>query len=236
MENDYIGVVAGLPAAYSERTRRYVTAPSRLAGVEPSQAVKTALRLFVTGACRSKKEAARAVGLHPAYFVQLTNESEPVRKMLDELDAHLLGKTTDMSVLMQQLGRMAVGRIARLALTGGNERIQLDAAKTLADRSPETAGIQKIQDAGLSLGSEDAKAIAAALIESAKLAADFEKVGVEGLVEVDITQGASSGVPALPAPKGSTGESSDQGQGSSDNGSTGDQGNVQERSQLRLLE
>lgn len=206
----------------------------RLEGIRPSTAVKTAIRLLVTGACKTKREAAVAAGLHPAYLTQVTTHSSAVIAYLQEMESLMTDKTADMSVVMNNLGRVGIAKIAQLAVAGGNERIQLDAAKTLADRSPDTAGIQKIQDAGLSLGANDAKAIAAALIESAGLSAQFDHVARNGLVEVDITQGATGAMPALPAPQGSTGESSVEGQGSSEGSSDGNQADVQER-QLKLL-
>jgi hypothetical protein len=208
----------------------------RLEGIRPSTAVKTAIRLLVTGACKTKREAAVAAGLHPAYLTQVTTHSAAVIAYLQDMEALMTDKTADMSVVMNNLGRVGIAKIAQLAVAGGNERIQLDAAKTLADRSPDTAGIQKIQDAGLSLGAADAQALAAALIESAKLAAHFDHVAKNGLVEVDITQGATDAMPALPAPQGSPSESSSESQGSGQGSSVGDQANVQEQRALKLLD
>jgi hypothetical protein len=175
-----------------------------LENVKPSPRVRNAMRLYVTGACRTKREASVAAGLHPNYLTMLTRPgggSDPVKAMMEEIHEMMSDKTIDMSVVIQRLGRMGIGQIAKLALLGGNERIQLDAAKSLADRSPETAGIQKIQAEGLTLGSLDAKALAEALVESARLASQYDHIARDGLIEVDITQGAAD-VPRLSAAKG----------------------------------
>jgi hypothetical protein len=177
-----------------------MTAPARtnpLANVRPSHRVKMALRLLVTGACRTKREASEAAGLHPQYLTMLTapgGGSDPVKAMMYEIEQMMNDKTTDMSVVIQRLGRLGIGKMAQLALMGGNERIQLDAAKSLADRSPETAGIQKIQVDPFSLGAQDAKLLASALVESATLRQRFADVAENGLVEVDLTSEAKDGV------------------------------------------
>lgn len=166
-----------------------------LRDVKPSARVKLAIGLYVTGACPTKRSASIAAGLHPAYLAMLTAPnagSDPTKQLLDELTTRLLDKTVDMSVTLNQLGRLGLAKIAQLTIHGGNERIQLDAAKTLADRSPETAGIQKLQVDGLSLGSADAKALAEALVESAGLRHEYAHVAEHGLVELDVTQGAES--------------------------------------------
>lgn len=178
----------------------------RLTNVKPSPRVRNAVRLYVTGACRTKREASLAAGLHPNYLTMLTapgGGSDPVKEMMAEIHEMMNDKTIDMSVVVQRLGRMGLGKIAQLAMVGSNERIQLDAAKTLADRSPETAGIQKLQVEGLSIAESDAKALADALVESARLRAEYEYIAKDGLVEIDITQGAGD-VPRLPAPSGAT--------------------------------
>lgn len=173
-----------------------MTAPARelpLRDVQPSARVKLAAMLYVTGACPTKRAASIAAGLHPQYFTMLTSPSRgssATLELLDQLTVELQDKSIDMSVVMNRLGRLGLTKLAQLAIGGSNERIQLDAAKTLADRSPETAGIQKVQVDSLTLGQADAKAIAAALVESAKLADVYSDVAKHGLVELDVTQGA----------------------------------------------
>ena len=147
--------------------------------------------LYVTGACKTKREASTAAGFHPHYLTMLTAPgagSDKVKELMEEMTNELMQKGVDMSVVMNRLGRLGLAKLAQLTVAGSNERIQLDAAKTLADRSPETAGIQKLQVDAVSLGAADAKAIAEALVESAKLSQDFDHVAKNGLVEIDLTQ------------------------------------------------
>jgi hypothetical protein len=183
-------------------TEGTVSSANPLQNIKPSPRVRNALRLYVTGACRTKREASIAAGLHPHYLTMLTapgSGSDPAKQMMEEIHTLMNDKTVDMSVVIQKLGRVGLGTMAKLAVMGGNERIQLDAAKSLADRSPETAGVQKIQVDGLSIASMDAQALADALVESARLREQYSHIAEHGLIEVDVTQGAPpDAVPGMP--------------------------------------
>lgn len=177
---------------------RHMASPLRadnpLANVQPSVPVRNALRLYVSGACRTKKEASTAVGLHPNYLTMLTsptNGSEPVKKLMGELEETLQDKTFDMSHLVQYVGRKAFLSAARL-LDSQNERIILDAAKELMDRSPETQKTTKLQVDSFSLDGQDVTALVEALTESARFAAEHQHAA-QGLIEV--TDSEASTVP-----------------------------------------
>lgn len=162
------------------------------ANIKPTPRVKQALWLYKSGACKTKREASELAGLHPAYLSMLTapnRGSEPVKRLADEIDTLLSDKAVDMSKVLQLTGRMAIGRMVKL-MDSGNERIALDSAKELANKSPETAGMLKVQVDPFTIDGLDAKQIAAALIESARLPDNAEDIRLHGLVEVDITQGA----------------------------------------------
>lgn len=235
------GIVGAVPVYNSTKSRLgCMTAPARvnpLANVRPSHRVKMALRLLVTGACRTKREASEAAGLHPQYLTMLTapgGGSDPVKEMMADIEQMMNDKTVDMSIVIQKLGRLGVGKMAQLALMGGNERIQLDAAKSLADRSPETAGIQKVQVDPFSLGAQDAKMLAAALVESAALRNKFADVAENGLVEIDLTQGEKDAM-RLPGTESSTVQARNNDEASGDNGSKGDSRELQP-GELKLLQ
>lgn len=160
-----------------------------LANVKPSIPVKNALRLYVTGACRTKREASEAVGLHPLYLTMLTapgSGSQPVKDLLAEYEAQLHDKTLDMAHVMQYLGRRAALRTG-LLLDSNNERIALDASKELMDRSPETQKTQRLQLDSFTLDGKDVAALVSALAESATTASKYANA-VDGIVELNIDE------------------------------------------------
>lgn len=128
-----------------------------------------AARLYATGAVKSKKAACEAMGLHPAYLgMLLNNGNEGVNKILSETDTMIADRSIQMSAVLDALSRRAIGKIAKLMDVASSEKVQLDAAKDLADRGPETMKVQRHQiDGGLSIRSQDAAALAAALVQAA---------------------------------------------------------------------
>lgn len=167
------------------RQRQYITE-----GILPSARVKMAARLYVSGACKTKREASAAAGLHPNYLSMLTSPnrgSEPVKMLIDEMHGMINDKTVDTSVVIERLGRMALGKLAGL-MHSDNEHIVLKAAQDLADRAPSTSKTTKLQVDHLTLHGEDAKALAKALVESAQDDSEFDEVLEGDFVEVDIDQ------------------------------------------------
>lgn len=167
-----------------------------LAGVKPSARVKMAIRLYATGACKTKKAASAAAGLHPNYLSMLTstNGSDQVKRLLNDVDAMIEDKTVETSAIITMLGRKAIGRLAHM-MDSASEGIALKAAVDLADRSPETAKTQKMQVESFSLSGQDAKELALAMVESARSESRYKHIAVEGLDEIGIT-GPSQELPA----------------------------------------
>ena len=155
-------------------------------GVSPR--VRLACKLYATGAVKTKKEASTVAGLHPMTLTVLSNSKQnpKVRMLLQELEAKLESGTIQTSHALQILARRAVMKIAGLMEHSDRQDIQLKAAVELADRSPETQKTQNINSMQLSLGSDDAREIARALVESAAARDKFEHIAKDGLVEVNI--------------------------------------------------
>lgn len=130
-----------------------------------SPKAKLALKMVVLAGAKHK-EAAQAVGLHPAYINQLKG-SKPGQELVAQMEQQLDETAVETSVLMDRLGREALHRIATLMRHCESPGIQLRAAVDLADRSPQTSKVHKHQVESFTLGSNDAKEIAAALVESA---------------------------------------------------------------------
>lgn len=150
-----------------------------------------------------------AAGLHPNYLTMLTgpNGSEPVRKLMSELEETLQDRTLDMSHMVEFLGRKALIRVGQLMDNSQNERIILDSAKELMDRSPELQKTQKLQVESFTLDGKDVAALAAALTEAAEVA-ERHQAARDGLVELTIDNFEASG-PSSPLPVQSTPEAVD---------------------------
>lgn len=134
-------------------------------------------------------------GIEPHYFTQVTNQHEPTKQLIAAVQERILDETVDTSVILKQLGRHAVKRISQL-MDSDNDHIALKAAQDLADRSPDTSKTQKLDVTGaLTLGHADARDLAAAMVESARLREQYRSVVTEGLVELDTDKRADT--PAL---------------------------------------
>jgi hypothetical protein len=145
-----------------------------------------AARLYATGVAATKKEASVLAGLHPNYLTLLTRPnggSEQVKRIVTEISKMIEDKAIDESVIIRKLGREALGRIAEL-MVSPNDHVSLKAAQDLADRSPHTAKTQRFEVDAFTLSGQDVKALAAALVESARPSDLRDKVALEGLVEI----------------------------------------------------
>jgi hypothetical protein len=138
-----------------------------------SPAMKVALKALILGAAKTNVEAGKLSGLHPAYIGSMKNT--PLGKgymsaqedMVDE-------KLVDTSALMTMLGREALNKMAGLMRFSPNEHIVLRAASDLMDRAPETQKVTRIQAESFTIASEDAKGIAAAMVEAARQRTQFD--------------------------------------------------------------
>lgn len=134
--------------------------------------VKMALRLWLSGTVRSKKEAAQIVGVHPAYLGPVS-KSPGGQAFIRDQEAKIDEKSLDTNVLLQRLSREAVLETAAIMRAGQSEANRLRAAIDLADRGPETSKIQKHQVEAITLSSKDAKELAAAMVAAAQLKQKF---------------------------------------------------------------
>lgn len=140
-----------------------------------SPAMKVALKSLILGAAKTNVEAGKISGLHPAYIASM--KQTPLAKGFmaaheNQVDAKLI----ETSALMSLLGREALDKMAGLMRFSPNEGIVFRAAQDLMDRAPETQKVTKIQAESFSITSEDAKAIAEAMVESAKAKAEYANV------------------------------------------------------------
>lgn len=152
-----------------------------------SPRVRLAHTLYATGAVRTKKEAAAVVGLAPQYLYMIRGQhTEEVQETIDTAQYQIAQRATDMSAALDFYSRRAVDKIAQLMDTAAKEDVQLRAAQDLADRGPHTAKIQRHAIANLTMSAEDAKAIAAAMVESASVREQTEDVVSGSYVKIKL--------------------------------------------------
>jgi len=146
--------------------------------------IRMATLLFETGVVKTKAEAAEMVGISRAHFYNMTNLNGATRHMANEIQSMVKDESVATSKILQIISRKAIGKLDQL-MDSGNETIAFRAAQDLADRGPETQKTQKLQVESLTITGEDARALAAAMVESAQVQKDYRDVGVHGLIEVD---------------------------------------------------
>ena len=135
--------------------------------------LRHAARLYASGACRTKKEAAEAVGVNPSYFNIATQPGHAKAKpeliaIMDDIERAIQDKTVALSSVIEGVSREALTEMRSLLKNSKNEAIRLKAASDVLDRNPETSKTQKHQLSSFSLNGEDAKQLAAALVKSAE--------------------------------------------------------------------
>lgn len=158
---------------------------------QSSPRVRMAARLWASGAVRTKREAARVMGVNEGYLSLITSPtvgSEQVNRIVGDTQAMIENETIDISRVLQVLGRKAIGKLAHLMESGSKEDIQLRAAQDLADRNSETQKVQRHIVDQFTLSGEDAREIAKAMVESARLSQDYKHVATDGLVEVEVEE------------------------------------------------
>lgn len=138
-----------------------------------SPAMKIALKSLILGAAKNNQEASKISGMHPAYIASMKHTPLGMGFMQAH-EGQLDEKLVETSTLMSLLGREALNKMAGLMRFSPNEQIVLRAASDLMDRAPETQKVTRIQAESFTIASEDAKQIAAAMVESAKQREQFK--------------------------------------------------------------
>lgn len=163
----------------------------------PTPRVKSAIRLYVSGAAPTQKEAAQLAGINAKHF-QIQKRNPFVKAYIRQIEADIDAGTVQMSNVIRELGRRGVETIAKMMESDEvKDELRLKAAVDLADRSPETSKTNKLSiEGGLTIQSADVSRLMAALVEGAEVAKEFDKeVGTGDYVRVD------DGSHLLPAPK-----------------------------------
>lgn len=157
-----------------------------------SPRVKMAIRLYTSGAAKTKLEASTMAGLHPQTLTVYSNSPrymEAINKYQNELSAMLDDESTDMQVILDKMARKAVGRIGELMYSSKDD-VALKAAVDIADRSSKTQKVIRAQVETFSIAGEDAKALAAGMIEAARVRAANNAVVTGDFIKVELAERA----------------------------------------------
>lgn len=157
---------------------------------------KMAIRLYVTGACKTLKEASEAAGLHPMYLQYLI-KSPAGQEYAIEHDTKIDNASVNLSTLIASLGQEAVATITTVMRHAEKPEVRLKAATDLLDRNPVTSKIQKHQVEQFTLNGRDAKALADALVESARVVDMFPEAATGDFVKIQQKE-LPSGPPQTP--------------------------------------
>lgn len=160
-------------------------------GYEGTAALRLAARALASGAVTSKKQAAHLAGVTPEYFSQLTanvSPSEPLMKLMAEVEQKIADKSVDLSSIIRLLSREAIDKAVQIMRGSKSEALQLKAAHDFMDRNPELSKTQKHIVTSFSLDGQDAKELAAVLVETAAMREAFTEVEEGDYVTVDISE------------------------------------------------
>lgn len=127
-------------------------------------------------------------------YVSVLKNSPEGKEYMAELAGQLDEKAIDTSSLLTALGREAIARLAGLMRHSQNENIILRSAQDLADRAPDTQKIQRHQIESFTISGADAKAMAAAMVESAKLKERYVEAAQGDFIKVPLEIRESSDV------------------------------------------
>lgn len=157
----------------------------QIARIVPTTRVRNAIRALVTGAVRTKRDAAKLAQMHPVYFQILCRKNPYVQHIIREYQREMDASAISASALIQKLQIEAVKTIEEIMNSSSSQALRLRAAIDLADRGPETSKVQRHQIETFSIAESDAANIRSAMLESAKMRRlemevqeDYEKVTV----------------------------------------------------------
>ena len=125
---------------------------------------KMALKLYVSGAVRTQREAAEIAGVTQA-TVSNARRSLNGKAYEESFDSQVMERAVSLSAVIAKLSEKALNVMEEQILHGTTEEVKFKAAKDILDRNPETSKTNKIQVESFTLSGRDAKELAAALAE-----------------------------------------------------------------------
>lgn len=112
--------------------------------------------------------------------------NEKASSLYNNIDELIEDRAIDTSVLIERLSQEALRHAGKLMVHAGKEEVQLRAAEMLMDRGSRTAKTMNVKVATDGLSSDDAKALATALVQAARVRSDNQQAATGDFVRVDI--------------------------------------------------
>jgi hypothetical protein len=147
-----------------------------------SPAVARAIDLWMTGAAKTRKEAAEAVGITPV-TLNLNIRSPAGRAYVNTAHDIIREKSIDTSVLIEKLSRRAIEVIGGMMEDADKEDVRLRAAIDIADRGKETAKTTKIQADVFTVSGRDVAALAEAMVKAANIHEQFAEAATGNFIK-----------------------------------------------------
>lgn len=143
-----------------------------------------ALKLYVSGAVRTQREAAAAAGVS-AQTVSNARRSAAGQAFESTFDTQVQERAVSLSAVIAKLSEKALDVMAEQIEHGSTEEVKFKAAKDILDRNPETSKTNKVQVESFTLSGRDAKDLAAALAQARMPQPTDEQVMTGDFVRVD---------------------------------------------------
>lgn len=112
------------------------------------------------------------------------NDSQ-VKQLHTQVDQLVNDETIDTKKLLELMSRRAIGVAGNLMLSADDESVKLRAAQDFMDRGAETSKIQKHQIESWSLSGKDAKGLAEAMVESARVRQQYANLATEDFIRLE---------------------------------------------------
>lgn len=154
-----------------------------LTKVKPSARMRLAARFYATGAAPTKRSAALSAGLHPAYFTRMSVINPEVRSLIGDIDTQINDQSIALSKIIATIARKAASKMNNL-IDSPNEHVALKASSDMLDRNPESSKTIKASITNFSLDGQDAKEIALAMVEAARVKERFRELAAGDFVKI----------------------------------------------------
>ncbi len=161
-----------------------VSEEHRLRNIKPGPRLRMAARLYATGAVKTKRAAAIAVGVTPEYFTTMSTENAEIANLIGEVDRQINDGSIELSKVIALIARRAARKMNEL-IGSGNDHIALKASSDILDRNPETSKTVKATITSFHIDGQDAKELAAAMVQAAKVKEQFRSIVVGDFVRVE---------------------------------------------------
>lgn len=192
--------------------------------IQPGPRARMAARLYASGAVPTKRAACEAVGLSANYLTVLDSAgNEVTRRIQSEMESKIDDEAVALTTVIQKLSRKALRNIESL-MESENAHVALKASSDILDRNPETSKTFKAAITTFSVDPADAKVLAQALVEGAKVKQRFAQLAAGDYISAEEVDELSKDARVKKDPSRDSSRSEGDQEAESDAGRTPNQG------------